>query len=377
MISMDFSFARRHLLKGAFAGAIMHVLPIQAAPAPGKRRKLAVVLGGGSARGFAHIGVIKALEAGGIRPDLIVGCSAGSLVGAFWAAGYTGARMEALAMKVQDSEVIDLVSSTHQYGLVAGRSLQSFVNQGVDNRSMENLRTPFAAVATRYPTGELTVFNEGDTGFAVRASCSIPGVFMPASTPSGDFLDGGLISPVPVATARKLGADLVIAVDVGGPDPASAKPGSESRGLYNVIMRSFEIMSQALRQHETSAADIVIRPDVGRVQSTDFSSRRLLITLGEHAGKRLVPVILSKMNALPKKNGQRLTRALSSAVYRPNVPSDAIIAAFSTTDRNDPLADARRGRRALPRLADPDWIADTRPAGTLSGISRLARPPGA
>jgi NTE family protein len=287
----DFPVSRRHLLQAALAGTLAHALPSYATlPSPGRKR-LAVVLGGGSARGFAHIGVVKALEAGSIVPDIIVGCSAGSLVGAFWAAGYTGKRMEDLAMKVQDMEVIDLVTGKAQYGLVAGRNLQNFVNQGLAGQPLEQLKTPFAAVATRYPDGTLTVFREGDAGFAVRASCSIPGVFMPATTQGGDFLDGGLVSPIPVGTARKLGADLVVAVDVGGPDPSSA----DGKGLYNIIMRSFEIMSQSLRQHETAEADIVIRPDVTRVQSTDFSARKLLIALGEAAGARLVPVIREKL----------------------------------------------------------------------------------
>jgi NTE family protein len=298
---MSFSLARRNLLVGTLAGVAWHALPGLAAPRVPGNRKLAVVLGGGSARGFAHIGVIKALEAGGIRPDLIVGCSAGSLVGAFWAAGYSGASMEDLAMKVRDSEVIDLVTGKHQYGLVAGRSLQSFVNKGLGNKPLEGLKIPFAAVATRYPSGELMAFREGDAGFAVRASCSIPGVFMPAVALGSSFLDGGLVSPIPVATARKLGADLVVAVDVGGSDPSSG----DNSGLYSVIMRSFEIMSQSLRQHETADADIVIRPDVARVNSTDFSSRSLLMALGEHAGKRLVPVIREKLKASPGKPSRR------------------------------------------------------------------------
>ncbi len=300
MSPVSFSITRRHLVLGALASVALQSRPVDAATSTQGRKKLAVVLGGGSARGFAHIGVIKALEAGGIHPDLIIGCSAGSLVGAFWAAGYSGTAMEDLAMKVQDSEVIDLVTGKQQYGLVAGRSLQSFVNKGLGNKPLENLKIPFAAVATRYPSGDLMVFREGDAGFAVRASCSIPGVFMPASALGSEFLDGGLVSPIPVATARKLGADLIVAVDVGGPDPSTG----DSSGLYNVIMRSFEIMSQSLRQHEVNDADIVIRPDVARVKSTDFSSRRVLMALGEHAGKRLVPVIREKLKA-PGHNQRR------------------------------------------------------------------------
>lgn len=280
----------------ASAGLALAPLAEAKAPAPGRKR-LGVVFGGGSARGFAHIGVIKALEAARIRPDVIVGCSAGSLVGAFWAAGQTGAQMEDLALRVKDSEVIDLIAGKQNYGLVSGRGLQSFVNQALNGQTIERLPIPFAAVATRYPEGELVAFREGDTGFAVRASCSIPGVFIPASGDDGDYLDGGLVSPIPVATARRLGADVVLAVDVGGPDDNADK----SLSIYNVVMRSFEIMSQSLRKHEATDADVVVRPEVARVRSTDFSARKLLIALGQHAGARLVPVLRAKLEPAPAR----------------------------------------------------------------------------
>lgn len=286
---------RRQLLGALLAAPLL----ADAATVPtGTARRLTVVLGGGSARGFAHIGVIKALEAGGIRPELIVGCSAGSLVGAFWAAGFTGYQMEELALRVKDSEIVDLVSggSSTQRGMVTGRSLQSFVNQALQNRNIESLKTPFAAVATSYPSGEPVVFDKGDAGFAVRASCSIPGVFIPASDEGREYLDGGLVSPLPVATARKLGGDLVLAVDVGGADPAA----DDGHGLYNLLLRSFEIMSQSLRKREAADADILIRPDLSRIASTDFGARKALIAIGQQAGARLLPVIREKL-ATPRR----------------------------------------------------------------------------
>jgi NTE family protein len=294
---MSVNFTRRQFLLAAAAGSLLpqsgRAANTSAAPQPkpAAKRKLAVVLGGGSARGFAHIGVIKALERAGIVPDLIVGCSAGSLVGAFWAAGFTGAQMEDTALRVQDTEVIDLVSGKAQYGLVGGRSLQNFVNQYLLNTPIENLKIPFAAVATEYPSGALTVFKQGDAGFAVRASCSIPGVFIPASQDNKDFVDGGLNSPIPVSTARALGANLVVAVDVGGPDRSP----EGTRTLFSMVMRSFEIMSQSLRQHESRQADVLIQPQLANIRSTDFSSRRAAILLGQAAGERLVPVILAKL----------------------------------------------------------------------------------
>ena len=293
-------FSRRRAL--VFGGLAAMAMPLGAAPAerPAARKpRLAVVLGGGSARGFAHIGVVKGLEAHGIRPDLVVGCSAGSLVGAFWAAGFSGDRMEELALRVRDSEIIDVVQGNAPRGMVTGQSLQNFVNQALRGRGIESFPTPFAAVATRYPAGDLAVLRSGDPGFAVRASCSIPGVFVPAAQGGQEYLDGGLISPVPVRTARQLGADVVVAVDVGGADPG----GDQQGGLFEVLQRSFEIMSQSLRTNEVATADIAIRPDVGRISSTDFASRKVFIAAGFLAAQRLGPVILERLAAAPRRRG--------------------------------------------------------------------------
>ena len=287
---------RRQLVLGGLAALAVSAGPLQAQKVPersGRKPKLAVVLGGGSARGFAHIGVVKGLEAHGIQPDLIVGCSAGSLVGAFWAAGHSGDRMEEIAMRVRDSEIIDLVQGNASRGMVTGQSLQNFVNQALRGRQLESFPTPFAAVATRYPSGELAVLRSGDAGFAVRASCSIPGVFVPALQNGQEYLDGGLISPMPVRTARQLGADLVVAVDVGGAEPA----GEHAGGLYELLQRSFEIMGQSLRSNEMATADITIRPDVARISSTDFASRKTFIAAGFMAANRLAPVILERLGA--------------------------------------------------------------------------------
>lgn len=296
----DHGFLRRRAL--VLGGLAALSMPLAAAPAErplGRKPRLAVVLGGGSARGFAHIGVVKGLEAHGIRPDLVVGCSAGSLVGAFWAAGFSGDRMEELALRVRDSEIIDVVQGNAPRGMVTGQSLQNFVNQALRGRGIESFPTPFAAVATRYPSGDLAVLRSGDAGFAVRASCSIPGVFVPAAQGGQEYLDGGLVSPVPVRTARQLGADVVVAVDVGGADPG----GDQQGGLFELLQRSFEIMSQSLRTNEVATADIAIRPEVGRISSTDFASRKVFIAAGFLAAQRLGPVILERLAAAPKRRG--------------------------------------------------------------------------
>ena len=199
--------------------------------------------------------------------------------------------MEEIALQVRDSEIIDLVQGNSPRGMVTGQSLQNFVSQSLRGRQIESFATPFAAVATRYPTGDLAVLKSGDPGFAVRASCSIPGIFVPPSLNGQEYLDGGLVSPIPVRTARQLGADMVVAVDVGGADPGADRNG----GLYELLQRSFEIMSNSLRTNELTTADVVIRPDVARISSTDFSSRKTFIAAGFMAGNRLGPVILERM----------------------------------------------------------------------------------
>ena len=251
--------------------------------------RVALVLGSGSARGFAHIGVIKALEAARIKPDLVVGTSAGALIGAFYAAGFNGAQMEDLALKVKDIDIVDMASGSKR-GMVMGDTLQSFVNRATRDRPIELLGIPFIAVATKLRTGEVATFRSGDLGLAVRASCSVPGVFIPPKINEIDYVDGGLVSPVPVRIARDAGADFVIAVDVSS-GPLNAMP----VGIYEQVMHSFEIMGRSLAQLEADQADVVIRPDLARLPSTDFSSRSAFIQIGQSAGTRFAPVVQEKL----------------------------------------------------------------------------------
>jgi NTE family protein len=259
--------------------------------------RIGLALGAGSARGFAHIGVLKALDEAGIKADVITGTSAGSLVGVFYAAGYTPWQMEEVAIKVRDVDVADL-STGSKRGMLAGEALQKLVNDYVKQTPMERMKIPFAALATNLKTGESVVLRQGDAGAAVRASCSIPGVFVPAVINGQELVDGGLISPLPVKTARTLGADFVIAIDVG------SKPVNNTQtGLYEVLLQSFEIMGRSLSQLEGQTADYLIRPDISRFASTDFSARRDLIQAGYEAGLKAVGEIKQRM-------GSRLRRKL-------------------------------------------------------------------
>lgn len=262
--------------------------------APKRSGKLGLVLGGGSARGFSHIGVLKALDESGYRAEVVVGTSAGSLVGAFYAAGYTPWQMEEVALKVRDIDVADL-NSANKRGMFAGEALQKLVNDYVRQQPIEKLKLTFGAVATNLHSGEAVLLRSGDTGQAVRASCAIPGVFVPAQVGGNELVDGGLVSPLPVRFARALGATQVIAVDVG------TKPQNNvGSGLYEVILQSFEIMGRALTNLEAKEADCLIRPDTSRFSSTDFGARKYLIQAGYVAGR----VALAELNRMVAPNAR-------------------------------------------------------------------------
>ena len=254
-------------------------------PAP---PKIALALGGGAARGFAHIGVIKALESHGIVPDMVIGTSSGSLVGALYASGYGGFDLQRTALQLDDTIIADW--SLPDRGFIKGEALQNFVNQAVQNRPMEKLNKPFAVVATDLQSGEPVVFRTGNTGMAVRASSSVPGVFQPVTISGREYVDGGLVSPVPVRAARAMGADLVIAVYISN-NPRLGK----TKDSVDVMLQTFAIMGQSIAGYELSEADIVIRPDTGRIRSTVFEDRHLAIIEGEKAGLAAIAAIKQKI----------------------------------------------------------------------------------
>jgi len=254
-------------------------------PAP---PKIALALGGGAARGFAHIGVIKALESHGIVPDMVIGTSSGSLVGALYASGYGGFDLQRTALQLDDTIIADW--SLPDRGFIKGEALQNFVNQAVQNRPMEKLNKPFAVVATDLQSGEPVVFRTGNTGMAVRASSSVPGVFQPVTISGRQYVDGGLVSPVPVRAARAMGADLVIAVYISN-NPRLGK----TKDSVHVMLQTFAIMGQSIASYELSEADIVIRPDTGRIRSTAFEDRHMAIIEGEKAGLAAIAAIKQKI----------------------------------------------------------------------------------
>jgi NTE family protein len=273
--------------------AVAPISAVQPSPKP-PAPKVALVLGGGAVRGFAHIGVIKTLEAHGIVPDMVVGTSAGSVVGALYAGGYTGFELQKIAFQLEQESVGDWVLPDR--GFIKGEMLQNFINRALQNRVIERMNKPFAAVTTELQTGEMAVFRRGNTGMAVRASSSIPGVFQPVNIGGKEYVDGGLVSPVPVRAARGMGADVVIAVDISG-KPKNAK----LNDTIDIFLQAFNIMGQTIGRYELAEADVVIRPQTGTIGATEFDQKHLAIMEGEKAALAALPFIRSK---LQKANGK-------------------------------------------------------------------------
>ena len=265
-------------------------------PAPVRKPvTVGIALGGGAARGFAHIGVLKILEANGIRPVFVAGTSAGSLVGALYASGMSPYQLQTAAVELNESSIRDI--SLFSGGLIKGQALQNYVNAQVRNRTFQQLPKPFIAVATRLDNGERVSFSRGNLGQAVRASCSIPGVFEPVKIKGVSYVDGGVVSPVPVDAARSLGADVVIAVDIGSAPIKGQTPSS----LVGVVNQSITIMGRKLGQQELARANVVIRPAVGTIGAADFESRGKAIMAGEKAAQAALPAIRKAIEAASKR----------------------------------------------------------------------------
>lgn len=256
--------------------------------------KIGLALGGGAARGFAHIGVIKALEAQGIVPDIVVGTSAGAVVGALYSSGLSGFELQKVAMEMDEGQIGDW--SLPDRGVFKGEALQNFVNRAVANRPLEKLSRSFAVMSTDLKSGESALFRTGNTGMAVRASSAVPGVFQPVSINGREYVDGGLVSPIPARAARSLGANFVIAVDI------SVKPrDARTSSTLDVLLQTFAIMGQSISRHETTEADIVIRPATADLPATDFAGRHRAVLEGEKAAAALMPEIKERLARLRGK----------------------------------------------------------------------------
>ncbi len=256
------------ILVGLLAGCATAPIDYTAADAPyaaplvrttAARPVIGLVLGAGGSRGFAHVGVLKALEEAGIEADVIVGVSSGAVVAALHAGGMRAAELKATALDIEDDDLLDF--TLFGPGMIQGGRLQSYINESLRNRPIEALPKPFAAVVAERATNRMVIFNRGNTGMAVRASASVPKLFWPVVIRGTEYVDGGVASRLPASVARDMGADIVIAVDVSW------------RGV------------------DSDKADIVIRPQTIRTRITDFSQKIANLAAGEEAAQEVVPQI--------------------------------------------------------------------------------------
>ena len=251
--------------------------------------KIGLALGGGAARGFAHVGVIKVLQSHGIEPELVVGTSAGCMAGALYSAGYSGFDLQQMSFDLDRATVADW--SVFGNSLIKGDALHAFVDQAVKQVPMEKLKRRFACVAVKLRSGDAVLLDHGDVGDVVRASTAVPEVFAPMVIGGEPYVDGGLRAPVPIRQAHAMGADLVIAVDVSSP------PGALPDGRMAMLRQTIAIMSMGLREYEAKEADVMITPDLSGIGATDFDDRMKAILAGERAAQAALPQIREKLAA--------------------------------------------------------------------------------
>jgi NTE family protein len=264
------------------------VVPVATPKPPPKPPRLGLALGGGAARGFAHIGVIQVLEEAGIAPDLVVGTSAGSLVAALYASGKSGAVLGQLAGEMDEAAITDWGFPGR--GLIRGEALAKYVRDQVGGRNMEQMKLPLGIVATDLDSGQPILFARGDTGMAVRASSSVPAVFQPVKIAGREYVDGGLVSPVPVRFARQMGAEVVIAVDISAPPE-----GGPTGDPFRMLLQTFAIMGRSINHFELRDADVVVRPLLPGVSATAFAARKQSIQAGRDAMQVLLPALRAKL----------------------------------------------------------------------------------
>lgn len=279
-----------------------------------KRPVIALVLGSGGARGYAHIGVLEVLEQQGIRPDFIVGTSAGSIVGSIYASGKSAAEMREIALKLKANDVRELNVSLK--GFLDGKKVEDYVNEQVHNMPLQKMKIPMYVVATELKDGTKTVFNHGNTGQAVRASASIPSMFVPTKIRNIEYVDGGLVSPVPVEVARDLGADIVIAVDI------LAQPiHTETTNVWGLFNQNINIMQGRLAEEELKDADIVIQPDLReKAHIFDVKGREMTMQAGVDAAKEKLANIQGAIQSKTKQtdsNQQDLVLKMNSSTPSP------------------------------------------------------------
>ena len=293
----------RHRLKitcmviALFALSCKAVTPAPEDIAAPKKPKVALVLGGGAARGLAHVGVIRILEQEKIPIDIIVGTSVGSLIGSVYASHANSFELEWEAFKVTKDDIFDFTIISSRMGPVKGDRIEEFVNKVVPVKNIEEMSIPFIAIATDLNTGEMVIIDKGSVAKAVHASSAIPGVFHPVNYLNKTLVDGGVVNNVAVDVARQRGADIVIAVDVSG-----NVVNYEITNLFDISLQAVNIMGNEIAKFKIKDADVIIRPAVGNVGMLDFDQKKRCMTEGIAATQKAVPAVKNKMDEWLKKN---------------------------------------------------------------------------
>jgi NTE family protein len=274
---------------------------------PAVQPRVALVLGSGGPRGFALIGVLKALDDAGVKPDLIVGSSVGSMVGALYASGMSARELERLAYEINVLEFFEF--RVLGGGLATGSTIQNYVNTKVDGLAIEQLKVPFVATATRLSDGKIALFNHGDTGLAVRASGASPGQFEPVRIGGELYVDGDESSPVPIEAARRLGAKVVIAVDVSAyaaDTPATAP----LEWIAKDERRARQVASEA------KDADVIIHPNIGYYAGGNEPYRRRVIAIAERVARESIPAIQAALARAAASQAASMARMPSGDASR-------------------------------------------------------------
>ena len=267
----------------------------EAAPQPQRVARIGLALGGGAARGFAHVGVIQALEEAGLQPHYVAGTSAGSLVAALYASGKNSQELRRVADTMEEAEITDWMLPILNRGALRGEALARYVNTQVGGKTIEQMKIPLAIVATDLRNGEPVAFRRGNTGSAVRASSAVPAVFQPVRIGEREYVDGGLVAPVPVRQVREMGANFVIAVDISS-DPE----GNPAGDTFQILMQTFAIMGKSINTLALREAELVVRPGLSGVKSADFGARRRSIEAGRQAMQALLPQLKSRLVAFER-----------------------------------------------------------------------------
>ena len=270
----------------------------------GPQPRVALVLGSGGPRGFAHIGVLKALEDSGVRPDLIIGSSVGAMVGALYAGGLSARELERRAYDISLLDLFEFRQLTG--GLATGTAIQNYVNRCVEGKPIDRLMLPFVAAATRARDGQLALFNAGDTGFAVRASSATPGQFEPVRIGAELYIDGDEASPVPIRVARRLGARVVIAVDVSA-YLADTPSGAPREWVVKDERRARQIAAEA------PEADILLHPNIGYFAGHTEAYRRNMIAIAEGFTRERLPAIQAALARAGVPADQKVSTARTPA----------------------------------------------------------------